>query len=121
MKQIMKYFLKSSDPEGCRKAYVLGYRAGYKDGQLGDADITRQNVDDESVLLEPIESMQISSRAYNCLFRSGCRCVGDVAGLPESQIIRIRNMGKVTAAEIIKALKEYGITDTDWDVAWRPE
>jgi len=121
LKPIMQYFQHSSDPEACRRAYVLGYRAGYQDGRSGSADITRTYGDAEGVLSEPIEAMKLSTHAYNCLLRAGCRYVGDVVNLPESQIIRIRNMGKVTAAEIRKALKEYGITDTDWDFAWRPE
>lgn len=121
MKPILTYFQDSADPEACRQAYILGYRAGYRDGHCGNADLTRQDYGTEDGLSEPIEAMRISSRAYNCLNRAGCRYVKDVAALSESQIIRIRNMGKVTAAEIRQALKEYGIADTDWDFAWRTD
>jgi len=118
MKPIEICFADSSDPEACRKAYVLGYRAGYRDGRNDAPDITREGYDDENILREPIEAMQLSTRGYNSLIRVGCRCVGDVVNLPASKIRYMRNMGKKTAAEIIQALKAYGITDTEWEYAW---
>ena len=118
MRPVKLLFSKSSDPEACRKAYILGYRAGYQDGQCGNADTTRPSYDTLSTLSEPVEAMPLSTHAYNCLSRSGCRYVGDVAKLSVSEIRRIRNMGKITAAEIVQALSTYGITDTDWELAW---
>ena len=114
MKPMHLLFKDSPDPEACRKAYILGYRAGYKDGQCGNADATRQ----EDGQKEPIEAMPLSVHAYNCLSRSGCRYVEDVVKLTADQISRIRGMGKKTAQEIVNGLAERGITDTDWDFAW---
>ena len=62
----------------------------------------------------PLAVMRFSTRAYNCLYRSGCRCAGDVARLEAEKIRQIRSMGTVTCAEIARVLEGLGITGTDW-------
>ena len=121
MRPINTSFAESSDPEACRKAYILGYRAGYRDGQADRADGTRQDYDADSIQNVPIEAMKLSTHAYNCLVRYECRYVGDIVKLTSGQIARMRGMGKKSAGEIIQALEEYGITDTDWEFAWLTE
>jgi len=118
MRPIDLCFPDPSDPEACRKAYIMGYRAGYIDGQRGGPDITRQGYDGDSVLCEPIESMKLSYHAYNCLNRIGCRYVDDVVKLTAKEILRIRGMGKKTAQEISRVLAEKGMKDTEWDFVW---
>jgi len=118
MKPIEKLFPDAADPEMIRKAYVIGYRMGYKDGLQRSVDATRPNYEDESIQYLPIEAMKLSTRAYNCLRVHGCRYVVDVAKIPAEEISRMNKMGKITGEEIVQALKRLGITDTDWEYAW---
>ena len=118
MKPINLCFKDSPDPEGIRKAYVMGYRAGYEDGRKNRQDSTRMNYEDESIQNIPIEAMNISARAQAGLSYIGCRYLIDVAKLPADKIKSLRQIGKVTANEVAQALKEYGIMDTAWDFAW---
>ena len=118
MKPINLCFKDSPDPEGIRKAYIMGYRAGYEDGKRNSLDASRTNYDEKDIQNIPIEALPISFHAQASLTHSGCRYVSEVAKLPADKIKSLRNVGKVTAREIAQALKEFGITDTEWDYAW---
>ena len=92
----------------CRKAYLLGYRAGYRDAMQGKEII--------EIPPDPIELLPLSTRAYNCLHYAGLRYVSEVAVLQEQKIIQMKNLGKITANEIALALQKQGIYGTDWDL-----
>ena len=102
--------------EAYRRGYIQGYSVGYEDGKEGRTGIV-MNSDDVAEL--PIGAMGLSTRAYNCLFFAGCRFVSDVVRLRGAQILQMRNLGKVTAAEIAGALENLGIRGTDWDLYLR--
>ena len=121
MRPIDVVFPDSADPEAIRKAYILGYRAGYKDGQSREPDALKTGCTDETAQFVPIETMKLSTHAYNSLIRNGCRYVSDVAMLPAERIRIMKNVGKITIQEVIRALKECGITDTEWEYAWDTE
>ena len=121
MRPIDVVFPDSADPEAIRKAYILGYRAGYKDGLNREPDALKTGCTDETALFVPIETMKLSTHAYNSLIRNGCRYVSDVAMLPAERIRIMKNVGKITIQEVIRALKECGITDTEWEYAWDTE
>lgn len=55
-----------------------------------------------------LEDLNLSVRAYNCLFRAGCRTLGEVAAMTESQCMQIRNLGLVAFREVKDALKTHG-------------
>lgn len=118
VKTIERLFPDVADPEAVRKAYVLGYRAGYRDGQQKQVDATRPNYDDENIQYLPLEAMQLSVRVCNCLRLYGCRYVVDVAKVPADEILRMKGIGKVSADEIAQALTRLGIQDTGWEYAW---
>ena len=92
----------------CRKAYLLGYRAGYQNAMQGKETI--------EIPPDPIEILSLSTRAYNCLHYAGLRYISEVATLPELKIIQMKNLGKITANEIALALQKQGIYGTAWDL-----
>ena len=94
----------------CRKAYLLGYRAGYQDG------LDQKIRGAETIPADPIEILSLSTRACNCLRFAGLRYVSEVAALPAEKIYKMRNLGEVTANEIALALHKYGICGTDWEL-----
>ena len=102
----------AEEKEAYRKGYLQGYRAGYQDAKEGKSGIV---MDSDAVAELPLGAMGLSTRAYNCLFFAGCRFASDAAGLSGSQILQMRNLGKVTAGEIARALEKLGIHGTDWE------
>lgn len=68
--------------------------------------------EDESqgrVLDMPIEELDLSVRAYNCLRRHGVDTVQDLASLKEEDIIKVKNLGKKSMKEIKEKLIELGL------------
>lgn len=55
-----------------------------------------------------LEDLNLSVRAYNALFRAGCRSLGEVAAMTESQCMQIRNLGLKAFLEVKEALKSHG-------------
>lgn len=53
------------------------------------------------VKLKPISDLGLSVRAYNGLTRSGYETVGDIWNMAESDLLKIRNLGKLCAYEIL--------------------
>jgi len=106
-------YSKITNPnDAYRKGYLIGYREGYQDGICGKPNISYEINNDINF---PIEALGLSTRAFNCLYCSGCRYIADVVRMDKKNILRIRNLGKITAAEIAHALINCGITGTDWE------
>jgi DNA-directed RNA polymerase subunit alpha len=60
----------------------------------------------------PIEELQLSMRAYNCLKRAGITRVGEVLAKlsrGENEILAIRNFGQKSLEELLEKLEERGL------------
>lgn len=107
----MSYRVQEAKRKGFHEGYNAGYQNGVFDTQHG---VTLTSQDNEQFRL-PIECMAISTRARNCLVCANLDTIGDVASISGERIRTMRNLGKVTAAEIAKALQEMGIYHTEWE------
>jgi len=59
----------------------------------------------------PIEELQLSVRAYNCLKRAQINSVADLLDYSQEDLLEIKNFGQKSAEEVIEALKQrLGIT-----------
>ncbi|MGN0107081.1 MAG: sigma-70 family RNA polymerase sigma factor [Hominilimicola sp.] len=61
---------------------------------------------------DPIEKLELSVRAYNCLKRAGVDTVGELRGRMKSDTewyIRISSLGRKTVEEIDRKMKERGL------------
>jgi DNA-directed RNA polymerase subunit alpha len=59
----------------------------------------------------PIEELQLSVRAYNCLKRAQINSVSDLLDYSQEDLLEIKNFGQKSAEEVIDALKDrLGIT-----------
>lgn len=97
------------------EGFTVGYKQGYKDGNADGRNGMEHPTISEELLNLPIISLGLSVRAYNCLMRANCKCIGDVIRLSEQQIQTMKNLGVKTAGEIAAALKSKGIFNTNWD------
>ncbi|MCK9518621.1 MAG: DNA-directed RNA polymerase subunit alpha [Dehalococcoidia bacterium] len=61
----------------------------------------------------PIEDLQLSVRAYNCLKRSGLMSVGQVLEKTEDELLGLRNFGRKSYDELRERLVEMGYIDPD--------
>ena len=63
----------------------------------------------EKVLEMPIEELELSVRSYNCLKRAGIATVEDLANRSESDMMKVRNLGKKSLDEVINKLHSLGL------------
>ncbi len=82
------------------------------------ADITgiiaEKKVDTITKTLEtPIEEIEFSVRAYNCLKRAGIHTMQDLIDKRESEVNKIRNLGKKSLKEVIDKVNEMGLKFRD--------
>lgn len=57
----------------------------------------------------PIEDLDLSVRAYNCLKRANVNVLGDLTEKTELEMMKIRNLGKKSLKEVIDKVKEMGL------------
>jgi DNA-directed RNA polymerase subunit alpha len=73
-----------------------------------------ERFDDQEINQEnqiPIEELQLSVRAYNCLKRAQINTVADLLDYSQEDLLEIKNFGQKSAEEVIEALqKRLGIT-----------
>lgn len=63
----------------------------------------------------PIEELDLSVRAYNCLKRAGHHTLKDLTSMSESEMMKIRNLGKKSLKEVIDKIKDMGLKFRDED------
>ncbi|AFZ37555.1 DNA-directed RNA polymerase subunit alpha [Stanieria cyanosphaera PCC 7437] len=80
-------------------------------------DLTLEEIQDDYIEDEdptsqiPIEELQLSVRAYNCLKRAQINSVADLLDYTQEDLLEIKNFGQKSADEVIEALrKRLGIT-----------
>ena len=60
--------------------------------------------------LIPLEELNLSVRAYNCLKRAQVNSVSDLMGFSYEDLLEIKNFGSKSADEVIEALERIGIS-----------
>ena len=63
----------------------------------------------------PIDELDFTVRAYNCLKRSNINTLGDLTEKTELEMMKIRNLGKKSLKEVIDKIKEMGLKFRDED------
>ena len=62
-----------------------------------------------------IEDLDFSVRAYNCLKRAGIHTLQDLVNKSESDMMKIRNLGKKSLKEVLDKVKDMGLKFRDED------
>ena len=76
--------------------------------------IAEKKVDTITKTLEtPIEEIEFSVRAYNCLKRAGINTMQDLIDKKEVEVTKIRNLGKKSLKEVLDEVKEMGLKFRD--------
>jgi DNA-directed RNA polymerase subunit alpha len=64
-----------------------------------------QTSEEDKVAQIPIEELQLSVRAYNCLKRAQIHSVADLLNYSQEELLEIKNFGQKSAEEVIEALQ----------------
>ncbi|HUT17553.1 MAG TPA: DNA-directed RNA polymerase subunit alpha [Anaerolineae bacterium] len=92
-------------------------------GFSGTATLEEEPAGDQATYGEahakPIEDLDLSMRAYNCLKRAGVTKVGEVLERLErgaSEMLAIRNFGEKSLIELVERMREKGFLPEDYDL-----
>jgi len=70
-----------------------------------------EKLDDQyKVLMDSIHSMNLRSRSYNCLEKSGIKYIGELILMGSDEIAKIKNLGKKSLDEITEKLESLGFS-----------
>ena len=73
--------------------------------------MVEQNVDTKEKVLEmTIEEFDLSVRSFNCLKRAGINTVEDLISRSESEMMKVRNLGRKSLDEIVGKLNQLNLT-----------
>ncbi len=71
--------------------------------------IEKEESKKERVLEMSIEDLELSVRSFNCLKRAGISTVEDLANKSESDMMKVRNLGKKSLEEVTNKLHSLGL------------
>lgn len=62
------------------------------------------------LLFKPIEELELSARAQNCLITSDIKRIIDLVNLTDDDVLKIKNFGKKSLREVKDAMKSYNLS-----------
>ena len=77
--------------------------------------IEKEESKKEKVLETSIEELELSVRSFNCLKRAGIATVEDLTNKTESDMMKVRNLGKKSLDEVIAKLHSLGLNFSEDD------
>ncbi len=82
-------------------------------GKLPDEDIVEEAEEDQELyekLKQPISELELSVRSANCLEEAKIKTLGDLVRKTEMEMLKYRNFGKKSLAEINVILSPVGLS-----------
>lgn len=61
------------------------------------------------LLLKPIDELELSVRAHNCLIQAEIKKIIDLVNLTEDDVLKIKNFGRKSLSEVKENLKSFGL------------
>jgi len=62
------------------------------------------------ILLTPVEELELSVRAHNCLKAANIKNLAELVQLQEQELLKFRNFGRKSLAELSEVVANYGLT-----------
>ncbi|MEJ6348115.1 DNA-directed RNA polymerase subunit alpha [Holzapfeliella sp. He02] len=80
------------------------------EAQLTDIMAEKEEAKEEQKLEMTIEELDLSVRSYNCLKRAGINTVQDLSDRSESDMMRVRNLGRKSLEEVKQKLSDLNLS-----------
>ncbi len=78
-------------------------------GAEGDSEQDRERQRLRRVLLQPVDELELSVRAHNCLKAANIRILADLVTLQETDLLKFRNFGRKSLAELTDVVYQSGL------------
>src|SRR5690625_7696945 len=70
-----------------------------------DAEVQRIR----ELLAQPVDELDLSVRAHNCLKAANIKNIGELVRREESEMLKFRNFGRKSLLELVQVLEERGL------------
>lgn len=78
----------------------------------------------KKILLTSVDDLELSVRSHNCLKAANIQTLGELVGKDESEMLKFRNFGRKSLAELMEIVENFGIEfgmDVDKYIKEEPE
>lgn len=72
--------------------------------------VEKEESEKEKVLVMTIEELDLSVRSYNCLKRAGINTIQELTNKTESEMMKVRNLGRKSLTEVKGKLADLGLS-----------
>lgn len=76
----------------------------------GDNEVERERIRVRRILVQPVDELELSVRAHNCLKAAGIKTLANLVTLQESDLLKFRNFGRKSLAELTDVVYQNGLT-----------
>ncbi len=80
------------------------------DGLLSGSEKDRERIRLRKILLQPVDEMELSVRAHNCLKAANIKILADLVSLQETDLLKFRNFGRKSLAELTDVVYQSGLS-----------
>lgn len=101
--------------EDIEKIHPAEHGEGYPDEGLDEVQASSDSESDASseeqdmLLARPVRELELSIRSENCLLRGGIHTIGDLLSKSRDDLLKIRNLGKISLREIEEKIFKLGL------------
>lgn len=81
-----------------------------KASEAGNTEQDREFQRVRRLLLQPVDELELSVRAHNCLKAANIKILGDLVNLQETDLLKFRNFGRKSLAELTDVVYHSGLT-----------
>lgn len=82
-------------------------QADAQPGQDSEADRERTRI--RRILLQPVDELELSVRAHNCLKAASIKTLADLVSLQEADLLKFRNFGRKSLSELADVVVQSGL------------
>jgi DNA-directed RNA polymerase subunit alpha len=97
------------DPE--LQGEIKGFDAAKPDKGIGESAIKNfMKLGNNPAYARPVRDLELSVRSENCLMRGGVHFIGELVSRSRGDLLKIRNLGKISLNEIEEKLTKFDLT-----------
>ncbi len=75
-----------------------------------DSEAERERQRIRRILVQPVDELELSVRAHNCLKAASIKTLADLVALQETDLLKFRNFGRKSLAELTDVVYQNGLT-----------
>jgi DNA-directed RNA polymerase subunit alpha len=79
------------------------------DAPVADTEAERERARVRRILLQPVDELELSVRAHNCLKAASIKTLADLVSLQESDLLKFRNFGRKSLSELADVVVQNGL------------